>query len=134
MGPTSREDLPQNEQVVTRRPRKPPGGICDPDPPTGGLDPLPLPPPPPLPGRFVLAIDLCPSWFLSRLRMSKRKQGTAPGLRVGAQHRLTCGCYRTAPGGDLTLCARVRRAWQSRPARSAAGTCPSYSSAPLKGK
>src|SRR3982751_3446664 len=43
MGPTSRELLPQNEQVVTRRPRKPP--------------PSPPPPaPPPLPGRLLSAM------------------------------------------------------------------------------
>src|SRR6476659_5352321 len=77
IGPTSREDLPQNEQVVTRRPRKPPlppapppppppppvGGLLDappppepgfPAPPIGGFPP---PLPPPLPVRLLLAIS-----------------------------------------------------------------------------
>ena len=62
MGPTSREDLPQNEQVVMRRPRKPPGGTWELEPPVGGF----CPPPPPLPGRFVLAIDLLPFLLAAR--------------------------------------------------------------------
>jgi len=40
MGPTSRDDFPQKEQVVTRLPRNPPGGLLVL---IGGL---PLPPPP----------------------------------------------------------------------------------------
>src|SRR5687768_4079109 len=69
MGPTSRELLPQNEQVVTRRPRNPPPpppGLLPPpeppppDPPPGGCCPPPPPPapepPPPLPVRLLLAI------------------------------------------------------------------------------
>ena len=70
MGPTSREDLPQNEQVVMRRPRKPPWPGLDPeeDPPPGGWvpppPPFPVPPPlpppepdpPPLPVRLLLAM------------------------------------------------------------------------------
>src|SRR5688572_10010059 len=43
MGPTSREVLPQNEHVFTRRPRNPP-------PP---LPPDPEPPPPPPPTRWL---------------------------------------------------------------------------------
>src|SRR4051794_10032242 len=83
MGPTSREDLPQKEQVVMRRPRKPPpGGTLDP-PPVGGKPPppptvppppppTPLPPPPPgpvpppLPGRFVLAMKTAAFLFRER--------------------------------------------------------------------
>src|SRR4051812_6408012 len=40
MGPTSREDFPQKEQVVTRLPRNPLGGLLV------LLGGLPLPPPP----------------------------------------------------------------------------------------
>src|SRR4051812_5528685 len=52
MGPTSRELLPQKEQVVTLRPRNPPWGLFVLPP--GGL---PLPPPP-LPVRRSLGIGL----------------------------------------------------------------------------
>src|SRR5438045_1857329 len=85
MGPTSREDLPQNEQVVTRRPRNPPPPPPPapppppPPPPSGGTlglppalgmpddgpmpPPLPMPLGPPLPGRFVFAMNFA-STFL----------------------------------------------------------------------
>src|SRR5688500_19056122 len=77
MGPTSREDLPQNEQVVTRRPRNPPGGLRpEPDPPPplppgGTFDPppeplLPVPPPPPLPVRCPVAMKRLPAFFVLR--------------------------------------------------------------------
>src|SRR5688500_20287627 len=63
MGPTSRLDLPQNEQVVTRRPRNPPppppAPPAPPPPPPGGvLVPFVggFVPPPPLPVRLLLAI------------------------------------------------------------------------------
>ena len=46
IGPTSREVFPQNEHVVTRRPRKPPSSPS-----------LPPPPPPPPPWE-----DSCSSW------------------------------------------------------------------------
>ena len=45
MGPTSREDLPQKLQVVTRLPRKPPGGLDPPElpePPEGELPSTPV--------------------------------------------------------------------------------------------
>src|SRR4051812_858420 len=94
IGPTSRLDLPQNEQVVTRRPRNPPGGrlfgLLG-----GGGVPIP-PPPPPLPGRLLLAIESC-----------------LPSLT-----------YRTTPGGDLTYqpprawCARWSQAYRSNVAES----------------
>src|SRR5690242_3728159 len=48
MGPTSREDLPQKLQVVTRLPRKPPDDEL-PDPPCEPWLPPPPPPPPPPP-------------------------------------------------------------------------------------
>jgi len=54
MGPTSREDFPQKLQVVTRRPRNPPGGLVKLELfPLGGGLPLP---PLPLPVRFPLGI------------------------------------------------------------------------------
>src|SRR5688572_27932264 len=72
MGPTSREDLPQKEQVVTRRPRNPPPPPPEPPPGWPGLlglpelpggcwpppllPPLPEPVPPPLPVRLLLAM------------------------------------------------------------------------------
>ncbi len=51
MGPTSREDLPQKEQVVTRRPRNPPEGLLEPGLFGGLLEP-------PLPVRLELAIEM----------------------------------------------------------------------------
>src|SRR4051812_40259398 len=78
MGPTSREDLPQNEQVVMRRPRKPPWPGLEPEEPPppplpgGCVPPPPLPPvpdPPPLPVRLLLAISRYSPfrWLLSRV-------------------------------------------------------------------
>src|SRR5688572_22248570 len=87
MGPTSRELLPQKEQVVMRRPRNPPPPPppedCWPEPPAlGGCwpepepePPLPVPPPPPLvvpppplPVRLLLAISRNSPFLLSRTR------------------------------------------------------------------
>src|SRR5947207_8537381 len=71
MGPTSRLDLPQKEQVVTRRPRKPPGGWLPPPVLDGGFPPPPppppvgppgpIPPPGPFPVRLLLGIATSPS-------------------------------------------------------------------------
>src|SRR4051812_21747771 len=55
MGPTSREDFPQKEQVVTRLPRNPPGGLFALPWLIGGT----FGGPPPLPVRLEVAILSC---------------------------------------------------------------------------
>src|SRR5437762_14367646 len=102
MGPTSREDLPQKEQVVTRRPRNPP--------PCGGgllvlLGGLPLPPPP-LPVRRSLGIGW-PSSSSSRVVERRRPARCKPWppARAVAATNTARGGSRVAPGW----------AWESPP-------------------
>src|SRR5687767_507552 len=95
MGPTSRDDLPQKEQEVMRRPRNPP----PPDPPPGVFAPPallpaggcaappPLPEPvPPLPVRLLLAM-------LGRL-----------AFRCGTPRASRTDTHTTLPGGADKHC------------------------------
>src|SRR4051794_22271078 len=116
MGPTSRELLPQKEQVVTRRPRNPPPPPPEPppEPPPGGFPPPPPAPPPPLPGRLGLAIDLA-SLF--------RRPACLPGSRCVTPRTSRCGS-RACPIllyciGQPSVCnsALPRRLWRIVPSR-----------------
>src|SRR5438445_13327284 len=110
MGPTSREDLPQKGQVVTRRPRTPPGGWVPPPPPMppppppgppGGRfpPPPPIPPPPPLPVRLVVAMEkrLVARLWVQRLAPSGATATSAPVGRRASPSVV----YRTTPTSDL---------------------------------
>src|SRR3954451_2549428 len=113
MGPTSRELLPQKEQVVTRRPRNPPPPPPPPDPPPGGRlepppggmpdppGPPPPPAPPPLPGRLLSAMK----------RHSPSLRTDSPQDGRNEQRRNDNGCRQSIIPHETGRRRMTRRLW-----------------------